>query len=79
MSPLLTQYGHWTVVGADETGKRITCRCRCGAVHVVALDALDDGTSSSCGCRPLSRRQRSNRAAEQKWRQLQFDFGGGQS
>jgi hypothetical protein len=79
MSPLLPNYGHWTVLAADQTGKRITVRCVCDAVHVVALTALESGTSRSCGCRPLTPQQRDERHAEETWRQLRFNFGGGRS
>jgi hypothetical protein len=39
---------HWLIVAVD--GRRATCRCRCGEVRVIALDALADGHCTSCGC-----------------------------
>jgi hypothetical protein len=45
--------GHWTVLAADPTGKRLVCRCVCGRVMVVARAALERGACCSCGCRPL--------------------------
>ena len=45
--------GNWEVLVADDTGKRITCRCRCGAIRVVALTALESGACRSCGCDEL--------------------------
>jgi len=42
---------HWTVLGTDETGKRIAVRCRCGALRLLAASSLKDGTvAKSCGC-----------------------------
>jgi hypothetical protein len=43
------QYGEWTIVSI--TGKRAGCRCRCGAVHALAVDAVTSGSAvTSCGC-----------------------------
>jgi hypothetical protein len=60
----LTRYGHWTVLAADDSGKRITCRCRCGEIRVVALAALQNGSCTSCGCRPMSPAQREELRAD---------------
>jgi hypothetical protein len=62
---LLPAYGNWLVLGCDETGKRISVRCRCGIVRVVGLDALVSGASRSCGCSPLSPKQRDELRAVQ--------------
>jgi hypothetical protein len=59
---------NWEVIAADETGKRITARCRCGRVMVVALTALESGACNSCGCRPLTPQQRNELRAEQSRR-----------
>jgi hypothetical protein len=65
---------NWEVLFADPTGKRITCRCRCGTVKVVALTALESGACRSCGCRPLTPQQRSELRAEQS-RRRELDEG----
>jgi hypothetical protein len=44
--------GHWLVIVVN--GRRATVRCRCGQIREVALDALIDKSSVSCGCSPLS-------------------------
>ncbi len=50
------QFGSWTVLGTDAGGRRATCCCACGAVRVIAVEALADGSSApSCGCTALSR------------------------
>jgi hypothetical protein len=62
--------GNWEILSVDPTGKRITCRCRCGVIRVVSLTALESGACRSCGCRPLSPAQRSELRAEQARRAL---------
>lgn len=42
------QVGHWRVLRLQH--RRALCRCRCGTTSEVSLDALQDGTSTSCGC-----------------------------
>ena len=49
MADLIQRFGQWEVLSTDITGKRITCRCSCGQVRVVAISALESGDSSSCG------------------------------
>jgi hypothetical protein len=70
------RFAAWTSLGADATCKRIVCRCRCGAVRQVAIEALQSGQSLSCGCSPLSLRQ--HRAlrdeAEQRQRLAAVDW-----
>ena len=39
---------HWRVITVD--GRRVVASCRCGTIRTVTLDALLDGTCSSCGC-----------------------------
>jgi hypothetical protein len=51
------RFGSWTALGTDPTGKRVACRCACGAVRQVAIEALRSGQSTSCGCAPISRDQ----------------------
>jgi hypothetical protein len=43
------QFGEWTIIGID--GKRAGCRCRCGAIRILAVDAIESGSvAPSCGC-----------------------------
>jgi hypothetical protein len=58
------QFGSWEVLGLDATGRRAGCRCRCGTVRQVAVAALTDGTSRSCGCTPLTIAQGNTLRAE---------------
>jgi hypothetical protein len=67
---LFPAYGHWTVLAADVTGKRITVSCICGAIRVVGIAALEDGSCTSCGCRPLSPAQRDELRGERARREL---------
>jgi hypothetical protein len=41
-------FGAWTLIGAE--GRRAWARCQCGTVRQMALEALQDGSSLSCGC-----------------------------
>jgi hypothetical protein len=54
-----SEVGHWRVLRV--TYRRALCRCRCGQVHEVAVAALEDGSSLSCGCSALSRPKNKNR------------------
>lgn len=51
-SPIIPgqRVGHWQVISIDEAGKRATVQCRCREIRVIAIEALQDGTSTSCGC-----------------------------
>jgi hypothetical protein len=71
------RFGAWEVVGVE--GRRASCRCRCGVVRAISVDAIVAGTAApSCGCAPLSRRQfetlhgeaslRKRRRALKSWR-----------
>jgi hypothetical protein len=46
------KFGHWLVVAADATGKRVTCRCVCRRIRYLGRDMLERGLIDSCGCRP---------------------------
>jgi hypothetical protein len=52
------RFGSWMVISADATGKRAGCRCICGTVRVIAVEALASGASTSCGCQKLTPDQR---------------------
>jgi hypothetical protein len=45
--------GHWRVLRVVH--RRALCRCDCGSVREVAIAALEDKSSLSCGCSALSR------------------------
>lgn len=47
-----SQFGQWTVLDKDPTKKRKSyiCKCSCGTIRSVAIDALLRGISKSCGC-----------------------------
>jgi len=68
-----TPFAAWTVVSIDPTGKRAACRCICGRVQVIAIEALRSGASSSCGCQPLALDQLRERRAEAMQRQRRRD------
>jgi hypothetical protein len=62
---------NWEVMSVDPNGKRACASCVCGAVRILSVAALLDGTASpSCGCRQLSREQGDalRREAEQQER-----------
>jgi hypothetical protein len=42
------QIGNWRILRVVH--RRALCQCRCGAVHEVAVGALEDRSSTSCGC-----------------------------
>jgi hypothetical protein len=44
------QIGHWLALAMN--GRRVACRCRCGVVREVSVDALASGAITSCGCMP---------------------------
>jgi hypothetical protein len=62
----LKKFGHWELLSVAN--KRALCRCRCGSVHEVSLDALEDGSTSSCGCRPFTTQQKRNVFDQEKLR-----------
>jgi hypothetical protein len=39
---------NWQIIAVD--GRRATCRCRCGEIRIIAVDALAEGHCTSCGC-----------------------------
>ena len=41
-------FGAWTVIGAE--GRRAWVLCQCETVRQIALAALENGSSLSCGC-----------------------------
>jgi hypothetical protein len=55
MTPTITpgeRVHHWQIIAVD--GRRVTAQCRCGQVRIVALDELQSGVRTSCGCLPAS-------------------------
>ena len=65
---------HWTIVSV--AGRRVTAQCRCKTIRIVTLDALLDGTCSSCGCStPSLQKLRAVREAkEEQKRQRERDW-----
>jgi hypothetical protein len=58
--------GNWEALSVDPSGKRACCSCVCGTVRILSVAALLDGTATaSCGCRPLTPKQREELRAEQ--------------
>jgi hypothetical protein len=68
------RFGHLEVLSADTTSKRIACRCSCGQVRIVAIDALLCGVRASCGCAPISSEHRRAFSEAQSQRQSQRDY-----
>ena len=75
--------GHWLVLAIDATGRRVGCRCRCGTVREVSVEALVSGASTSCGRMALSREHiralRDELAQQRRRRDLKNWRPGGQS
>jgi hypothetical protein len=46
----LRRFGNWLVLGLDGVGKRAACMCDCGTIREVAVHALEEGATTSCGC-----------------------------
>lgn len=67
-------FGHWRVLSIAH--RRALCRCRCGQVHEVAIEVLEDGTSSSCGCAAPSRpaNRAINEARQERQRLRNFNW-----
>jgi hypothetical protein len=66
-----TSFAAWTIVSTDPTGKRATCRCVCGRMQIIAIEALRNGSTTSCGCQPLAPNQLRQFRAEAVQRQRQ--------
>jgi hypothetical protein len=73
MTVVGTNFGGWTVVSTDPTGRRAVCHCACGRVQVIAVEALQRGATTSCSCRPLARDQLREHRAEAAQRRQQRD------
>lgn len=56
-----TTYGAWVIIGVE--GRAAWARCRCGTVRQLALTALQDGSSQSCGCLNLPGTRRPPRSS----------------
>jgi hypothetical protein len=69
-------FGSWEVLSVDETGKRATARCVCGRIHVLGVEALELGITTSCGCRPPPLQNREAFRLEQSRQKRQRDLGG---
>jgi hypothetical protein len=71
-----TLFGSWAVLSIDSTRKRAACRCVCGTVRMVSIEALESGTSTSCGCQQLSAALREEKALRR--RQRNYDWRPGE-
>jgi hypothetical protein len=72
------RFGQLEVIGVDGNGRRVTCRCQCSRLVVVAADALRDGVRRSCGCAessPSEQAEARARASELRSRVL-FSIAG---
>jgi hypothetical protein len=47
----LRRIGNWLILGVDAVGKRAACRCDCGRVAELSLQALEAGSIPLCDCR----------------------------
>lgn len=66
-------FGHWQVL--TVIGRRATCACCYGAVRVISVDALENGSGApSCGCAPLTAAQLRIRAEEEAQRERRRDL-----
>jgi hypothetical protein len=50
---------HWKIIAID--GRRVTAMCVCHQIRIVAIEDLQSGVRTSCGCMPTPRAY--NRAA----------------
>ena len=73
MSIVGQSFAAWTVLTTDATEKRAACRCVCGRVQVIAVDALANGRTTSCGCQRLTADQIHALRAEAAQRRRQRD------
>ncbi len=71
-------FGSWTVLSTDSTARRATCQCRCGAIRIVATEALENGVSTSCGCVAMTREHiqalKDEAAARRRQREQNVDW-----
>lgn len=63
------KFGHWEAL--TIANRRALCRCRCGAIREVAISALTDGSSTSCGCMPFTKKQKRNIFDQEKLRRTE--------
>jgi hypothetical protein len=69
-----TQIDNWQVLGVD--GRRAQRACQCGAVRVIAVDALRTGTCApNCGCAALTSEQVALRRGETERQRRQRTAG----
>jgi hypothetical protein len=59
--------GHWVVVSADTSGKRVHAKCVCGRIRYLGFDMLRLGYLDSCGCRPPTPLDREAFRTEREW------------
>jgi hypothetical protein len=71
-----TRYGDLRATHVDSTGRRIACRCRCGRLVSVAIEDLESGAVTNCGCsRPSWKHQTQMRElAIERQRNIDFNI-----
>lgn len=49
-----TKYNHWTIIDIakriKDCGIEVVCKCDCGTIRIIQLNALKRGKTKSCGC-----------------------------
>jgi hypothetical protein len=65
---------HWMIIAIN--GRRVTARCRCHQIRIVAVEDLLSGVRTSCGCAPPApeHRQALNEAQAQRQRLRNFNW-----
>jgi hypothetical protein len=67
----------WEILSVDPSGRRACCECCCGAVRIIAVDALASGlAAASCGCQPIAPAQsaalRQEAEQQRRWHDLRW-------
>lgn len=44
------QFGRLLLIGVDRLGRRAACRCDCGQIGEISVEALEGGLATLCGC-----------------------------
>ena len=73
-----TKFGNWTII--NVMGRAATCACRCGNVRIISADAIAaDEAVPSCGCVPLTPRERYEAKRKLRRRQCAVYATGGRA
>jgi hypothetical protein len=68
------RFGHWLVIGADQSSRRASCQCQCGVVREVTFHALLSGEGRGCGGCVRPTREEINRAHQERRRGHLIDW-----